>query len=193
MKTEFKNKKGLTLIELAIILAIAAIIAAVVAVVILQKPKSGSESTPKGGVKTTVSPKITENEGPRAQQDRLFYDVNYFGGVNKINLDFKLTANDAGKKINGLSIDLAAQDPALPNPVTSSIFANGGGLSSGSNWDCTITGTTFSCNGKETLELNKQSSFEFSFASLKNCPEKLTINLLENGAIATTIMPLLQK
>lgn len=139
---------------------------------------------------TNSAPKIAENESPRAQQDRFFYNVGYFSDVNAIRLEFTITANDAVRKINGLSFDLNGQEPPLPTPTTSSVSVNGGGIDN--SWDCRLTDTTFSCNGKAALEINQKSDFTFAFAELKKYPEKLTINLLENESVVTTITPLLQ-
>jgi len=183
--TAWRGQNGFTLIELIVLVAILLALAAVAFVVI--KPKISQ----KQGQSTNPAPKVSENQSPRGSGDRFFYDVNYFTEVNKLEIDFKITANDADKKINGLSLDLGTQEPPLEGPTQVRININGKG--DGKNdWKCDTQNNTLKCVGTEILQLNLQNSFSIFFSNLKSAPQKLNLNLLEGEKNAVTITPLLQ-
>lgn len=109
------------------------------------------------------------------------------GYVNDINV--KITPTDlAGQTINGVRIDLAGQ--GLPSPYSSdhkinatAWFSQGGSQ----DWNCSM-GITVACQGTTALTINNKSIFAFFFTgSLASAPANLTVQLLNNGTVMTTV------
>ncbi len=75
----------------------------------------------------------------------------------------------AGKAIAGLELVLKGSGYTLPTVSSNEIELNGGAPRS-SDWQCSNTGDTFCCNGKNILKEGVASRFVFNFASAVNNP-----------------------
>src|SRR3990167_1526131 len=115
------------------------------------------------------------------------YTIAQSNDQNLLRIQFTPTRQEnVDKKINGVELTLADQDPSLPvAPTEMTAYVNG--ASGSADWPCTIvTGDgvgRVQCQGDTTLELGKENSLYVSFQEEIQQMNPLYLHFLSDGQV----------